>query len=218
MLIRAGTRHDYGTAPGHGHWNLQFAHFHPRPDWLALLDWPEPVAGVRLLHTSGEAHRRVTESFDRAVTMSRSGLAQAELFSLNAFEATLLWADMFRPEPGHLDPRLATVLEHVSARLSEPLSTATLARTAGLSASRLTHLFVAQLGTPPMRFVEQQRMRVAQQLLDMSSGPGGRNRSSGGLCRPALLLHPLQTPLRAVAHRLPEPLRGGLCCLRTRNR
>ena len=171
VLIRAGTRHDYGTAPGHGHWNLQFAHFHPRPDWLALLDWPEPVTGVRLLHTGGEAHRRVTESFERAVTMSRSGLAQAELFSLNAFEATLLWADMFRPEPGHLDPRLATVLEHVSARLSEPLSTATLARTAGLSASRLTHLFVAQLGTPPMRFVEQQRMRVAQQLLDMSSGP-----------------------------------------------
>ena len=171
VLIRPGAPHDYGTTRDRPGWELQFAHFHPRPDWLALLDWPEPVAGVRRLQTTAEAHRRITESFDRTVTLFRSGLAQAELFALNALEATLLWVDTVRPEPGHLDPRLVTVLEQISARLSEPLSTATLARAAGLSPSRLSHLFAAQLGTPPMRFVEQQRMRAAQQLLDLSSNP-----------------------------------------------
>jgi AraC family transcriptional regulator of arabinose operon len=121
------------------------------------------------LHTTGEARRRVTECFDRVVVVTRSGLSQAELFGLNALEAAFLWAATQKPDTQHLDPRLIAVLEEISIRLAEPLSLAALAHRAGLSESRLTHLFAAQLGTPPMRFVEQQRMRAAEQLLDLSS-------------------------------------------------
>jgi AraC family transcriptional regulator of arabinose operon len=171
VVVAPGTRHDYGTAPGRDRWDLQFAHFHPRVDWLALLDWPEAAPGVRRLHTVGEVRRRVAEGLERTVVVSRSGLAQAELFALNALESALLWAATQKADSPRLDSRLILVLEQISARLAEPLSTAALARTAGLSESRLTHLFVAQLGTPPMRFVEQQRMRAAQQLLDLSATP-----------------------------------------------
>jgi AraC family transcriptional regulator of arabinose operon len=168
VLLRPGTAHDYGTAPRSPRWDLQFAHFHPRPDWIALLDWPEPSPGVRRLRTTGEVRRRVTECFTRTVVVSRSGLSQAQLFGLNALETALLWAATQKPDTPHLDPRLIAVLEEISVRLAEPLSVRALAVRAGLSESRLTHLFVAQLGTPPMRFVEQQRMRAAEQLLDLS--------------------------------------------------
>jgi AraC family transcriptional regulator of arabinose operon len=169
ILLRPGTRHDYGTAARCQSWTLQFAHFRPRPDWLALLDWPEPAAGIRRLRTSGEAHRRVTESFERMIAMSRSGLAQGELFGLNALEAAFLWAATQKPAAGQLDPRLILVLEEITSRLAEPLTVASLARMAGLSESRLTHLFAQQLGTPLMRFVERQRMQAAEQLLDLAS-------------------------------------------------
>ena len=169
VLYRPGTRHDYGTAPRAQSWALQFAHFHPRPDWLALLDWPEAASGIRRLQTSGEVHRRVTESFERMVALSRSGLAQAELLGLNALEAAFLWAGTQKPDTGQLDPRLILVLEEITSRLAEPLTVASLAQMAGLSESRLTHLFASQLGTPLMQFVERQRMQTAEQLLDLAS-------------------------------------------------
>jgi len=169
VLYRPGTRHDYGTAARCQSWTLQFAHFHPRPDWLALLDWPERGAGIRRLQTSGEVHRRVTESFERMVALSRSGLAQAELLGVNALEAAFLWAATQKQDAGQLDPRLILVLEEITAHLAEPLAVASLAYAAGLSESRLTHLFADQLGTPLMRFVERQRMQTAEQLLDLAS-------------------------------------------------
>lgn len=171
VLLRPGVRHDYGTAPGSGRWDLQWAHVHPRPDWAPLLDWPEALPGVRHLHLAGEVHQRVREALERSTALGQGGLAQAELFALNALETALLWAATQVPGPRPLDPRLISVLEDVGARLAEPLTVAGLASRAGLSASRLTHLFTEQLGVPPMRFVERQRMQAARQLLELTSRP-----------------------------------------------
>jgi AraC family transcriptional regulator of arabinose operon len=170
-LIRPRTRHDYGTAAGAERWSLQFAHFHPRPDWLPLLDWPAVAPGVFALRTAGEAHRRVTEALGRAAEAHRGGFVHAELFGLNALESALLWCATQDPGTHGLDPRLIPVLEAVAARLAEPHTVASLARVAGLSGSRLSHLFVAQVGLPPMRFVERQRMQAAEQLLDLTDRP-----------------------------------------------
>jgi AraC family transcriptional regulator of arabinose operon len=171
VLLRPGVRHDYGTAPGADGWDLQWAHVHPRPDWAPLLDWPEAVPGVRRLRLAGEVHERVREAFSRAVTLGQGGLARAELFALNAVETGLLWAATQVSGTSPLDPRLIRVLEDVGARLAEPLTVAGLARRAGLSPSRLTHLFTDQLGVPPMRFVERQRMQAARQLLELTTRP-----------------------------------------------
>ena len=45
-LIRQGTLHDYGVEQELQHWHFLFAHFHPKPDWLPLLDWPEVAPGI----------------------------------------------------------------------------------------------------------------------------------------------------------------------------
>jgi len=171
VLLRPGVRHDYGTAPGAEVWDLQWAHVHPRAEWTPLLDWPEVLPGIRRLRLPGEVDHRVREAFGRATALGHGGLVQAELFELNALETALLWAATQLPGPRPLDPRLIGVLEDVGARLAEPLTVADLARRAGLSPSRLTHLFTDQLGVPPMRFVEQQRMQAARQLLELTSRP-----------------------------------------------
>lgn len=167
VLIAPGTRHDYGTAPGEAEWALQFAHFHPRTEWLPLLEWPRPAPGVGRLQLSGEVQRRVSESLDRAVVLSRSGLQRAQLFGLNALESALLWISTQLPA-GRLDPRLITVLELIDARLPEPLDVRRLAAVVGLSSSRLAHLFRIELGLSPQKFIEQQRMRSAEQLLQLT--------------------------------------------------
>ena len=171
VLLRPGVRHDYGTAPGAAGWELQWAHVHPRAEWAPLLDWPEALPGVRRLRLTGEVHQRVREAFARATALGHGGLAHAELFELNALETALLWAATQVPGTSPLDPRLIRVLEDVGDRLAEPLTVAGLADRAGLSSSRLTHLFTEQLGVPPMRYVERQRMQAARQLLELTSRP-----------------------------------------------
>jgi AraC-like DNA-binding protein len=53
----------------------------------------------------------------------------------------------------------------IEERFREPLSIDALARHAHLSPSRLSHLFLEQMGTTPMAFLESRRIREAIRLL-----------------------------------------------------
>src|SRR4051794_23219473 len=39
VLLKPGTPHDYGVEPTLERWELLWAHFQPRPDWLDWLAW-----------------------------------------------------------------------------------------------------------------------------------------------------------------------------------
>ena len=143
-------------------------HVHPRPEWLVWLDWPQPSPGVLRVRTAGETRRRIREALEAADTFGRSELRQATMFAVNAVEAALLWCTTSDPGAGLLDPRVLAAMEDMAGRLTEPITVADLARRAGLSPSRFAHLFTAQAGTSPMRYLERQRMRLAEQLLDLT--------------------------------------------------
>lgn len=172
VIIRPGVPHDYGTAHVgdeiEAGWSLQFVHVHPRPEWLAWLDWPQPAPGVLRVRTAGETTRRVREALEAADTYGRSELRQATMFTLNAVEAALLWCTTSDPGAGLLDHRVLAAMEDMAGRLAEPITVADLARRAGLSPSRFGHLFTEQVGVSPMRYLERQRMRLAEQLLDLT--------------------------------------------------
>jgi AraC family transcriptional regulator of arabinose operon len=168
VLLRPGARHDYRTTPDEPLWEFAFAHFHARSDWLPLLDWPAPLDGIGLIHTEGEMRRRVGSALRKATRMRFGALARAELFAANALEDALLWLDTQNSLTNRTDERVLSVLEHVGAHLAEPLDVEQLARVAHLSASRLTHLFTEHLGISPQRYVERERMLLAQQLLDLT--------------------------------------------------
>jgi AraC family transcriptional regulator, arabinose operon regulatory protein len=171
VLLRPGSRHDYGTAPGAAGWEIVFAHFHPRAEWLPLLDWPQPVPGIGRIAAEGEVHQRIGRALRRSAQVGSGALARAELFAVNALEEALLWCDTQNRLAVHTDERLLRVIEHVDAHLAEPLDVSRLAAVVHLSASRLTHLFRAYLGTSPQRYVERQRMIRAKQLLDLTGRP-----------------------------------------------
>jgi AraC family transcriptional regulator of arabinose operon len=89
---------------------------------------------------------------------------------LNALEEVLLWCDSINPRQSSSqpDPRIAKAMDFLTTHLSEPFSMERLARVAGLSPSRLRHLFREQAGDSPRHFQELQRLRRAKDLLAMS--------------------------------------------------
>lgn len=172
-LITPGTRHDYGTAPDAEGWQFYFAHFRARGDWRSLLDWPVLSPGLHQLHVTGNIRHQVEANLADAVRWSHSLLRQSGLLGLNRLEAALLWCDLANPLTQPLDPRVQDVVQTVEEDLRHPWHLAELASIAGLSESRISHLFRSQLGLSPLGFVEQRRMLLAAQLLDLTSRPIG---------------------------------------------
>lgn len=171
VLLRPGTAHDYGTDPAAGRWRLLYCHVHPPAPWLALLDWPEAAPGIGVIRLGTELDLRVRKALRTSGRAARLGVGRPELFALNSVEAALLWYDTRNPHRHQLDERVLAVLEHIDAHLAEELDTARLARVAHLSTSRLSHLFTAQVGTSPARYIEAQRLELAARLLEMTPTP-----------------------------------------------
>ncbi|WP_460796579.1 helix-turn-helix domain-containing protein [Microbacterium sp. GXF0217] len=165
ILLRPQVLHDYATAEGAGAWSLAFAHFHPRAEWMPLLDWPLHEGAVGLVHAPGGIRPRVLEGLRGCAHASAGSLPQSELFAMNALESALLWLDTQNPLRGRMDERLLRVVEHIGSDLAADLSAPALARVATLSPSRLTHLFTESLGMPPQQYVERERLTRAARLL-----------------------------------------------------
>jgi AraC family transcriptional regulator, arabinose operon regulatory protein len=162
VLVRPKAHNDYRTPRG-GRWVLLWTQFIPRGDWTDLLDWPALWPGVDRLvggHDILPLMRRL-----HAVAIGPDPLR--ERLAMNALEAVLLACDRLNPARRHrqADPRLRSVLERISARLDEKLTVDGLAAEAAVSASRLAHLFRADLGVSVMHYVEARRIERAAQLL-----------------------------------------------------
>lgn len=69
------------------------------------------------------------------------------------------------PAPG---PGLAPTLDWAMGRLEQPLGVAALAEHAGVSQRQLNRWFAGDLGTTPLRWLTEQRIRLAQELLESS--------------------------------------------------
>lgn len=184
-LISPGTPHDYGVEPELEHWELGFAHFHPRPEWRLLLDWPQPTApGIGQLTLDEEVDARTRPVWRTLAYWSRSGQPRSDLFGMNALELILLWCDTQNPRAVPLDARILRVLEHLDQHLAEPLTVPALARVAHLSTSRFAHLFTAQLGVSPSAYLERQRIAQARLLLEHTQRPVAEIARSVGFSDP----------------------------------
>jgi AraC family transcriptional regulator of arabinose operon len=169
VLVRPGTPHDYGTRLSR--WHFLYAHLHPKPDWLPLLDWPEVAPGILQLMPGGQALERITGLLRDAVRYQRSVLPQGEQLSVNALEAALLWCDTQNPKAVRIDDRLLRVIELIDQDLKARLDVSRLARAVNLSVSRFAHLFREQLGVSPQQFVERRRLDAACRLLELTRRP-----------------------------------------------
>jgi AraC family transcriptional regulator of arabinose operon len=169
VLMRPGTLHDYGLEPKLRRWVFLWTHFHPRPHWIEWLHWPEIAPGLmRLSIEDLAARRRIASRFHDVHNLATGPLVRRETFAMNALEEVLLWCDVENPLARRtpLDTRVRVAMDVLCHRLSEKITQTGLAETCGLSASRLAHLFRAQVGSTPQRFLELQRLNRAVQLLD----------------------------------------------------
>jgi transcriptional regulator GlxA family with amidase domain len=71
-----------------------------------------------------------------------------------------------RPCP--VDQRIAAVIERMEQEIQRPLRVAELAARVNLSASRLMHLFRAETGVPPARYLRELRLRRARAELEQT--------------------------------------------------
>lgn len=167
IVLRPGHPHGYGTDPAIGRWELVWAHLLVADSWLDLLDWPEPVPGMLHLHLDGAAHRAVTACLRDAHGWTTGAAGRRERLAANAIErALLLLAEANPLDPaGRIDPRLRAAMAMATADLARATPPAAMARAAGLSPSRFAHLFRAQVGLSPARWLERERLQRAAALL-----------------------------------------------------
>lgn len=174
VLIRPAALHDYGVEPRLQRWELLWAHFQPRPAWLELLAWPEAAPG--LLHLNLQHSRlwtRVARRVADVHALATSAHRRRGSLAMNALEEVFLWCDAANPRAvaTPVDDRIRAAMDFACARLADRLAVADIADAAGLSVSRLAHLFRAQVGCTPQQFLERQRLQRAAQLLTLSGHP-----------------------------------------------
>lgn len=170
-LYRPGCFHDYQFSPQAQKWDLLWAHFQPRSEWLNWLEWPEIAPGLmRLRLSEPDVRQRVILRLKAMIRFHLQSHARKEIFGLNALEEVLLWCDFVNPRQASsaIDPRIRKGMDYLSTHLSEPFSEERLALATGLSPSRLRHLFHSQAGDSPRRFLEEQRLLRAKDLLALS--------------------------------------------------
>jgi AraC family transcriptional regulator of arabinose operon len=170
-LYRPGVFQDYQVLPSAKKWELHYAHFLPRPEWVPWLNWPEKSPGFLSISVRDPAiaHRMITRLQDM-VRLSTASLPRRQIFGLNALEEVLLWCDTINPRQSlsPRDPRVGRALDFLTTHAAEPFSEEDLARAAALSPSRLRYLFRLETGDSPRNFQEKQRLLRARDLLAMS--------------------------------------------------
>lgn len=166
-LWEIGAWQDYGTDNAVGAWNIIWAHFTPRPHWRPWMSWTERAPGTRLLDLPPVHRQPVDEAMDDALRLARAALPLALERAMNALERALLEIHAAANElPGSgMDPRIRRIVEYLATLPREAYDSAALARRCGLSESRFAHVFREQTGATPQRMLEQNRLRVAAQLL-----------------------------------------------------
>ena len=171
ILLRPGTLHDYGVEPGLQQWELLWAHFRPRHHWLDWLNWPEVATGLMRLSLKGSSlQSRVLRRLADAHALAQGAHRLRDDLAMNALEEVLLWCDEANPRSrqARIDQRVQEAMEYACQHLSDKLSLSELSEIAGLSVSRMSHLFRRQVGLTPQQYVERQRISRACQLLRLT--------------------------------------------------
>jgi len=141
--------------------------FEPRPRLLQALLAPEEPAGVIFVAFEDPAIWTGVQAGLRDLLRWWGSQPPCLPLAENALEKVLLltrWTHGLQKRP-LLDERIAQVTAHIEAHVHEELSVEGLARVAGLSASRLAHLFRDRTGLTPMQFLETRRIEKAKHLL-----------------------------------------------------
>ncbi len=164
VMIRPGTFHDYGVEASLRQWELLWVHFQPRAHWLPWLNWPAVAPGLMRLSLP----RGLEQRFRDVHRFFGSDLQRREAYAMNGLEALLLDCDRHNPlaTVSTYDSRVRKAMEYLERNFARKTMLADVAEAAGLSTSRLSHLFREETGQTPLQYLENVRLRYATELLE----------------------------------------------------
>ena len=167
VLFQAGTPQDYGQHDPAGRWRHVWVHWVPRPGVLEWLNWPELSPGLRHLSLPPELRGLVRDELVFGASTLNTGESRGEELALNAIERALLFCHRANPQRGgpRWHPRIQQAADYLAGNLHERHLLEATARRFGFSRSRFASLFRRQVGQPPARFVDAQRLTQTRQLL-----------------------------------------------------
>lgn len=156
-------------APDCEQWEHDRLSFRSLPHWLELLDWTFSLESPQPLHIRDRTHwERIQEVTDQLEqTTYRSG-HWTERLCHNLIENLLIRLRIIWESEsggGHIDERLAEVVNHLLVHYQQRESLSDIARLARLSPGRLNALFRQQFGTSVMKWRDGLRLQKARELL-----------------------------------------------------
>jgi AraC family transcriptional regulator of arabinose operon len=159
-LLGPGTPHRYGTSPGCT-WHFVWAHF-SAPMIEANLLPGEPLH----IRPAGNEYvrRRIGRAFRRLLSDTRERGDYWQELGVTALREILML--LARSERRKLDARVEETLHRLSLHMREPVRIGALARSVGLSPSRLSHLFKENTGQSIVDALNRMRIRQAALLLE----------------------------------------------------
>ncbi|GGF96258.1 helix-turn-helix domain-containing protein [Paenibacillus abyssi] len=158
-LLKSGLPHQYGTRKGQT-WHFVWAHFSPQLMEPSLL----PDENLFLQSVTIESTRkRIYHAFRRILSDSRARGDYWHELCMNALREILMLVAQKKRQT--YDDRIGETLHLLSRHMKDPLRIEQLARTIGLSPSRLSHLFKENTGQSIVDALNQMRIRQAALLL-----------------------------------------------------
>jgi AraC family transcriptional regulator of arabinose operon len=173
-LYEPGSYQDYGTAMKPGHWHFLWVHFQAPSRLLPLMDWPIWSKGIRFLQVqAGGRRRELEDAMRRMIRFSGHSGEISDPLAFLALEEVFLLARPDMLQGSGTDLRVQRAIDHLRLHYKDSFGLGGLARLAGLSVSRFSHLFQLQTGKSPRQFQEEVRMEHAASLLRLSQLPVG---------------------------------------------
>lgn len=153
-LLRADTPHEYGTVEG-SRWSFIWVHFHKLMEISYLPQEDFLIVPIR----EGYTQQRVTDDFEHILYHARERADYWYALCENTIrEIILLIAQQLHRKH---DPRITLTLHILSQSMNNEIRIKNLADAAGLSSSRLSHLFKEEMGESIIEHVNRMRIRQA---------------------------------------------------------
>ncbi|MNZ85143.1 Arabinose operon regulatory protein [compost metagenome] len=162
-LLKPGSPHEYGTAAGQT-WQFVWAHFSPHMIEPSLL--PEEPLSLHQIENEF-TRKRLYRAFRRILSDSRERDTYWQELCISALQEILLLIGVRNRHK--IDPRVKDTLHQLSLHMREPIRIDALARSVGLSPSRLSHLFKEHTGQSIIDTLNLMRIRQASLLLEHTS-------------------------------------------------
>ncbi|OOF59083.1 DNA-binding transcriptional regulator AraC [Rodentibacter myodis] len=174
LLFPPNAIHYYHRAEQVEQWHHQWIYFRPRSLWLNWLNWSNTVQHIgRLTIPDMQNYQDILQLFQSIEKEYNSDDLLSEEMSMCLLEQLLI--KCFKLDPSNkqrlLDPRILSTCHFITDNLDKNYNIAEIAAHIHISPSRLSHLFVQQIGTGIIKWREEQRMIKAEYLLHASNAP-----------------------------------------------